>query len=139
MTWAYASVGVALIPCTVIALVEDNGWSWPLFAWGALLGPTWALAAFALTRYGERYIARSTGASGGDVAAARKQSWETFKGLYPVYAVAGLPFGFVSAATLTVWADLAGTLYEALAVVLLLVALPRLARRAAARGGQGAQ
>lgn len=59
--------------------------------------------------------------------------------VYPAYAALGLPWGILSAALLIAWPDLAATLYAALALVLPLVALPRLARRAAKHSGQGAQ
>jgi len=130
---------VTLVASTLIAVVAHNGWSWPLFAWGALLGPTWVLATIATTAYGMRYIARSTGTSGRDAAAAQERSRKRFMAVYPAYAALGLPWGIVSAALLIVWPDLAVTVYAALAVVLPLFALPRLLRRAATRSGQGAQ
>lgn len=135
----YASVGVTLGASVLIALVGHNGWSWPLFAWGALLGPTWVLATAATTAYGMRYIARHTGASDSDVAAAQERSRKRFMAVYPAYAALGLPWGVVSAALLAIWPDLAATLYAVLAVVLPLAALPRIARRAAARSVRDAQ
>jgi hypothetical protein len=86
-----------------------------------------------------RYIARETGTSAGDLAAAQERSRNRFVAVYPAYAALGLPWGIVSAALLSVWPDAAVTVFAVLAVVLPLAALPRIARRAASRGDQSPQ
>lgn len=129
----YVSVALTLFAAIVLAVVERQGWSWPLFAWGALLGPVWVGATIASTTYGMRYIAKQSGTGAAELSAAQERWRRRFLAVYPAYALMGLPWGIVSASIRSIWPDVAVTAYAVLGVGLPFALFPRLARRAAAR------
>jgi len=126
----YIAGVVILASCTLAAVVVGNGWSWPLFLWGAVVG----FVAGPLQRVVTVYAAHRAGVPEAVMAEREAAFRDRNRHGGHLTAMIGVSSGIFSAGT-GIWAlNLFLTVLLALSVLMLLLLGPRLARRA--REGQ---
>jgi uncharacterized membrane protein YfcA len=107
-----------------------NDWSWPLFVWGALIGPFQVVLANVLTERLAIASIRPQEFETGTIVAERRARWRRQRVNYVAAMVVGLAIGVLSARLPSAWPD---SLYTAWATIFGLVlpwaAYPQIKRR----------
>jgi hypothetical protein len=124
----YACTAVIIVSCTVLAVVEGSGWSWPLFLWGFALGPLAIVANHVTMRLTVRYLWLSPE----ETERAHERQRQRRATTYPLILGTSLGVGIAAGGLQVAWVDLLFTAYSVIAVGLPLVFLPALRRRAQA-------
>jgi hypothetical protein len=126
----YANAVVVLACASVVAATVGTGWSWPLFIWGAALGPL----SIAVTALMGRLAIRSQALSADRVASVRERMTARNWSVNPTVVASAVSIAILGAAFDTVWADVIMTVVIVLSniaiplVVLVTRARPRRSR-----------
>jgi hypothetical protein len=121
---------VAVGAAALLATTLYRDWSWPLFAWGVLLGPVASAYAYLSTQSFARRMARR--APGPAEAIRQRQSnlWVRFRGVYAGLVLFGVAVGVVSGGLDSPAPDVVFTLIWLLVGVLMpLIAFRLIVRR----------
>jgi hypothetical protein len=112
----------------MIGVASD--WSWPLFVWGALIGPVQVVVASVLTERLAIASIRPQRFEAGVIVAERRARWRRQRVNYAGALLVGLAVGVLSARLTSPWPD---SIYTAWAVMvglaLPLAAYPHVKRR----------
>jgi hypothetical protein len=123
----WLSTSAILVATVGFVLTVGDGWSWPLFVWGAALGPVGVLAAQGTVLLGKRYLRPSPEEIQRNEAlrrdVIRPARWSTM--------FMGLPLGAMAASTGSAALDVLLTVGLVLMTLLPLAMLPSLKRKAA--------
>jgi hypothetical protein len=125
--------GLILVGCgIVVAVTLHRAWSWPLFVWGAALGPVASAWAYFSLRAFSRNLIKRRPAQRESLMARERTIWPKYRATYAGMVLLGIGLGIISAASRNPLGDAAFTAMWVLAGVLPpLIAWPMLMRRAA--------
>jgi hypothetical protein len=127
----WLSTSVILLAAVVFVFTVGDGWSWPLFLWGASLGPVGVLASKGTELLGKRYLCPSPEEIQRNEAlrrdVIRPARWYTM--------FMGVPLGAMAASTGSAALDVLLTVGLVLVTLLPLAILPSLKRKAARATG----
>ncbi len=124
----WVSTFLLLFASTGFVLTVGDGWSWPLFLWGALLGPVGVLIAHSTTIVAKSYLRPkqeeipSTGAPRRDAIPPARLAT----------ALMGLPIGAIAASSGSAAPDILMTVGLVAMTALPMAMLPAMKRKAAA-------
>lgn len=127
---AWTSTPMILLAAVGYAEFIGTGWSWPLFLWGAALGPVQVFAIRRVLDVGMRVVAFSPE----QIRDGRRRSWKRYLPTYISLTGIGIAVGIISASAEDAFADVGFTIMGVLGVLLPLLMLPALARKAKAQG-----
>jgi len=133
--WLNLSSGLVIIgSSTFAAIVLNRGWSWPLFAWGAAVGPIWSAGAFYSTKaFTRKVLARVPAGQREGIAALDEGLWARNRATYAGTALLGIGVGIFAAGVHAPAVDIGFTVLWLVGGVLpVLVLTPALLRRATA-------
>ena len=126
----FLATAVVIGACIVLAVVAGSGWSWPLFIWGAILGPLAMIANRFILRVSARYL----DAPPDKVEEVNRRNRERSRTTYPIVFGMSIAFGIAAAGLESVWVDVLFTVITLVSVGLPLLMLPLLKRRFAPGG-----
>jgi hypothetical protein len=119
-----------LLGACVLAALTGGHWSWPLFAWGALLGPLAAYCSYLASGIAYATLKQATGAPDELYQAMMARREARFVPMLVSFIVDGLAAGIASAGLRTAWPDvLATVVLFGFAVLLPLVGARFVAKR----------
>jgi hypothetical protein len=121
----WGSTALTLLAAGSFVLLVGDGWSWPLFVWGALLGPLSVLGAVATSVVATWYL-RPTPAELERRDAARR---DLIRPARVSGTLMGLPFGAIAASTGSAAPDVLLSVGLVVTTLLPLAILPALKRR----------
>ena len=123
----WLSTFVILLAAVGFVLTVGDGWSWPLFLWGALSGPAGVLVAQSTVVIAKRYLRPTPG----EIERSEAVRREVVRPARMTTYLMGLPFGAIAASTGSAAPDVLATVGLVVMGVLPLAMLPSLKRRAA--------
>jgi hypothetical protein len=124
----YALAFFTLASAVLGGLLVGTGWSWPLFAWGAVVAIGSAVASRAVQKVGYSSLGLAMEADSPQVHRLKERN----RAVYPPAVLSFLGVAIFGAAIVNPWPDIALTIYVVLTgIVLPLAMLPSIKRRAA--------
>ena len=132
--WGQVASGLVIVASAVVlAVTLHRSWSWPLFVWGAVLGPVASAWAFYTTKAFARGLMKQATTEKEELRAREQALWPKYRATYAATVLIGIGIGILAAGMHNPLPDWAFTAMWVLVGVLPpLIAYPVIKRRVAA-------